>query len=237
MKRKSILNKIRKQVLIGSVSAALCMCAVAVVCILIMRGNIMNTSEKLGVSAAQDSESALETQMQNSLQLLAQNKAAMSDEKLSATAGLVRVIAENTTAILSDPSRHLPYIPAFPDPANAGKIVPQLRLPDGVSLSSVADEAGLLGNISDLLVSQLGSLDFVGGDYIGTEQGVSISADGDSDKKTDIYDPRTRGWYAAAKDANALIWTDVFADSSGRGLSISCAAPFYGADGSFQGVA
>ena len=121
MQKGSIYRKIQKQILFGAIAATVVLCIAAIVCIMVMRGNIMTSSERLGTSAADDSKLALETQMQNSLQQLAQNMAAISDEKLATTAGLVRVISENATAIASSPSRHTPRIPGFPNPAKIGR--------------------------------------------------------------------------------------------------------------------
>jgi len=237
MHKKSISRKIRRQVLISSAAAVLAVCLAAVICISVMRGSVIGTSAQLGAAAANDSKAALEHQMMESLLRLAQNKATISDELLDAVVRLVTVVSENATVIVSDPDGFLPHVPPFPNAANANITVAQLRLPENVSLESVSDEAGLLGNMSALLVSQSDSLDYVASVYIGSEGGVSISADGDSDKKTNVFDPRGRGWYNAAKDAGNLTWTDIFIDNSGRGLGITCAMPFYDAEGEFFGVA
>ena len=236
-RKRSVSKKIRRQVLISSAAATLAVCLAAVVCIFVMRESVMSTSVHLGAAAAHDSKVALEHQMRESLLGLAINKATISDKQLDAVARVVIVVSENATAIVSNPDRYLPQIPSFPNTAFAGRTVAQLRLPEGVSLESVSDEAGLLGNLSTLLVSQHDILGFVASVYIGTENGVSISADGDSDKKTNVFDPRTRGWYNTAKNAQTLAWTDVFIDNSGRGLGITCAMPFYDASGEMIGVA
>jgi len=233
----SISTKIRRQVLISSVVAALAVCLAAMICILIMRASVIGTSERLGTTAAANSKFALEHQMRESLFQLAVNKATISDEQLEAVVRMVTVISESATAIASNPEGFLPHPPSFPNPSYAGITVAQLRLPEGISFEAVETDIGLLGNLSVLLESQHDTLDYVASVYIGSESGVSISADGDSDKKTHFFDPRTRGWYNAAKNANSLTWTDVFIDNSGRGLGITCAMPFYNAQGEFFGVA
>jgi len=234
---KSVSKKIRRQVLISSAAAALAVCLAAIACILIMRDNVIGTSARLGATAADDSKVALELQMQDSLLRLAENKATISDEQLEAVVRMVSVVSENATFIASNPERFLSNPPSFPHPAYGGITVAQLRLPEGVGFESVEEDIGLLGNLSPLLESQKDTLDYVSSVYIGSESGVSISADKDSDKKTNIFDPRTRPWYNAAKDAGVLTWTDIFIDNSGRGLGITCAVPFYDADGELFGVA
>jgi len=235
--KKSVTKKIRRQVLISSIVAALAVCLAAMVCIFFMRENIIATSAELGTTAADDSKAALEHQMRETLHRHAVNKATISDEQLKAVARLVTVVSENATAIASNPDGFMPHPPSFPNVAYAGVTVAQLRLPEGVSFESVSDEVGLLGNLSELLISQHDTLDYVASVYIGSENGVSISADKNSDLKTNIFDPRERGWYNAAKNTDTMIWTDVYPDNSGRGLGITCAVPFYDADGEMFGVA
>jgi sigma-B regulation protein RsbU (phosphoserine phosphatase) len=102
---------------------------------------------------------------------------------------------------------------------------------------SLQGEIGLMANIQDILLSIQTNNDNVGTTYIGTEYGVTVCADPDSARKTPYFDPRTRPWYIDAKQANGLIWTDVFEDYLGRGLAITCAKPFYDAGGNIAGVA
>ena len=236
MNRKSIFQKLRRNMLLSSAAAALAVTLAAVVCILVMRSSVMDISGRLGASAADDSKAALSTQMEDSLLRLAGNKAAISDEKLAMVANMVKVISDSATAVASDPEGSLPKAMNYPDAANAGTTVAQLRLPEGVDLASVSEEVGLLGNLSPLLCSEHDTLDYVASVYLGSERGVSISADKDSDKKTNVYDPRSRSWYTEGKAAGGLIWTDIFVDNSGRGLGITCAKPYYDASGQLQGV-
>jgi hypothetical protein len=81
-----------------------------------------------------------------------------------------------------------------------------------------------------MLLYEYITLDYVTSVYIGTETGISLSADENSDMKTNLFDPRPRPWYTDAVEAGFgyVVWSDVFADSLGRGLSITCSTPFYG---------
>ncbi|MCL2033122.1 MAG: SpoIIE family protein phosphatase [Oscillospiraceae bacterium] len=233
----SIYKKIRKQMLFGSFVAAAVVCLAAVIIISILRGSIIGASEELGTSAAVDSKTALEIQMEESLFQLAGIKSYLIDEKLSAAANLVSITAHNAQYIVSEPEAYLPRTVLFPNAANAGRSVAQLRLAQNADYADLEAEIGLLGNMSALLVSGERSLDYVRSLYIGTESGICISADVDSDQDSVIFDPRARSWYIDAKAAGEMIWTDVFADNFGRGLGITCAMPFYGEDGSLRGVA
>ena len=235
--KKSIYKKIRKQVIIGSAVAALAVSLAAIISLSIMRDNIINTSHELGISAAEDSKVALEYQMEQSLYHLANNKTAISDEKLSAVVNMVTVVADNAETILNNPGSFLPQIPGFPDASNEGIAVAQLRLADEHLFTKLEHEIGLIGNLSEILVSVYRSLDYVTSVYIGTESGISLSADKNSNLKTNIFDPRVRGWYQRGVAVGELAWSDVFVDNSGRGLGIACVMPFYDTKGNLLGVA
>ncbi|MCL2057318.1 MAG: cache domain-containing protein, partial [Oscillospiraceae bacterium] len=233
----SIYKKIRKQMLFGSFVAAAAVCLAAVVCISILRGSVIGASRELGRSAAADSKTALEIQMEESLFQLAGIKASLIDEKFSAAVNLVTITAHSAQHIVSNPGAYLPRPVDFPDVRNAGRSVAQLRLAEGTDHAGALAEISLLGNISELLVSGEQTLDYVRSLYIGTESGICIAADVDSDMDDIIYDARTRSWYIKAKAAGEMIWSDVFVDSFGRGLGITCAMPFYGPGGRLHGVA
>ena len=235
--RKSIYKKIQKRMLFGSAIAALAVCIAAIIIILLMRDGVRSISNDLGSSAANDSKVALEIQMERAMIMLAESKASISDEKLSAVSNMVKVVANKALLISSNPEAFLPQPPDFPDASNEGITVSQLRIANEDYYELLEDKIGLLGNISGILVSLHDSLDYIASIYIGTESGISISADGDSHLKQRTFDPRTRGWYKSAVNAGHLTWSDVFADNSGRGLGISCVKPFYDSNGNLLGVA
>jgi signal transduction histidine kinase/CheY-like chemotaxis protein len=113
-----------------------------------------------------------------------------------------------------------------------------VHIPDrNTDVSTLVDEIGLMANMQDVLIAVQTSNKNAGATFIGTEYGVAVSADHNSVPKTLYYDPRTRVWYKNAKQANDIIWTDVYEDYFGRGLSITCSKPFYDADGRIAGVA
>ncbi len=52
----------------------------------------------------------------------------------------------------------------------------------------------------------------------------------------DPYDPRTRPWYIAAKQAGGLFWTDVYVFYTGQQPGITCTFPFTAGNGKARGV-
>lgn len=79
-------------------------------------------------------------------------------------------------------------------------------------------------------------IDGIGASYYGTEKGEFYIND-NSGVIPSNRDMRERPWYVAAKEADTLIWTDVYEDQEGRGLSITCAMPYYFPDGTLAGIA
>ena len=77
--------------------------------------------------------------------------------------------------------------------------------------------------------------------YIGTETGFFLSYDRNHIEDTtnvdgeDYFNYFTRAWYLKAKREEKLIFTDIDLDWFGRGLTLTCASPFY-KNGKFAGV-
>jgi len=237
MKNNSIYRRIRIHTLIIVIIAFVLAAFISGIALFVVHHNVQLSSNDLGETAADDAKQALISQTEASLSNLAEIKAAVSGEKLASIVEYVDMIAQTATTIMSNPGDYGYKATLFPDPANEGVVVAQLRLPEGMGIREVRDEAAQMGNINDLLVAIMSNNYSAASAYIGSETGVSISADGDSHRKTNIFDPRTRAWYIAAKEENGLIWSDVFVDSSGRGLGITCAKPYYDANGRLAGVA
>ena len=77
--------------------------------------------------------------------------------------------------------------------------------------------------------------------YLGTESGFFLSYDKVhiddtiNDEGEDYFNYFTRAWYLKAKREDRLVFTDIDLDWFGRGLTLTCATPFY-RDGQFAGV-
>jgi len=200
--------------------------------------NVITANNKLGFSAANDAKEALISQIEQTLSRLAQSKAAVSDEKFAIIAEHINIISQTATEIKSNPGKYGRRDISFPDTSNTeGKITVMVQISDNTTYADVRREIDLMANIQDLLIAIQTNNENVGTTYIGTEAGITVCADPDSAQKTPYFNCRTRMWYINAKAANKLIWTDVFEDYLGRGLAITCAKPFYDANGNVAGVA
>ena len=235
----SIFRKIRTHTLVMGIATAAVFIVLITAGLLIIRQAMVSAGNRLGDSAATDARRILIEQTENELSRLAQNKAAVGDEKMSSTAEYIGIISQIATNIKSNPGKYGRREISFPDTTNKeGKVTVMVQIPnENATFNSLRDEIGLMANIQDILFAIQTNNKSVGTTYVGTEYGVTVCADPDSARKTPYFDPRTRVWYKNAKQANDLIWTDVFEDYLGRGLAITCAKPFYDAAGNIAGVA
>ena len=113
---------------------------------------------------------------------------------------------------------------------------------ENVTYDKVHDELSLIANIESIwkpMMEKYG--DTIATTYIGTESGFMISYDDNANmaeysENGEVYfNHISRPWYQKAKAKGKLIFTDLSQDYFGRGLSLTCAKPFYHG-GKFVGV-
>ncbi len=111
-----------------------------------------------------------------------------------------------------------------------------------VDKAKVKEEMSLLANLESIwepMMKESGN--FIATAYAGTESGFMISYDMNADKAEysedgEVYfNHKDRTWFLEAKKQGKLIFTDIEQDYFGRGLSLTCAKPFYH-NGEFAGV-
>jgi sigma-B regulation protein RsbU (phosphoserine phosphatase) len=235
-----IKTKILAVILSTSLGAVVLLSITGMTSILNLRQLTLGHSDRLGSTAAGDSQNALEVQVRNQLMSLAQDRAALTDEKLNAIQNQTRMIADVATRIYTYKNQYAPKFIDYLQPSQAGQLIPHVGTAPGVSIAQFRDEIYRAANIGDILrqctVVDIGIM----GSYIGTREGYSIIVEVDAPPMETDYDARTRNWYRGAQAKDGIFWTDVFADASGKGASISCAMPFYEFSGGrkiFKGVA
>ena len=238
MAYNSIFSKIRKHVLFIVIAIMTLVTLIIGVGLYVIRYNVISANNILGASAANDAKLTLVKQIEDALLLLAENRAAVGDEKFANIAEHINIITQNATHIRSNPNEYGRRNISFPDTSNKdGKVTVMMQISENTSLAPLRSEIDLMANIQDLLLAIQTNNKSVGTTYISTEAGITICADPDSAQKTPYFNCRTRMWYINAKAANKQIWTDVFEDYLGRGLAITCAKPFFDARGNIAGVA
>jgi sigma-B regulation protein RsbU (phosphoserine phosphatase) len=234
--KHSIYKKIRKYVLFSSLGTAILVSLAAVINFFIVREEIEESSVDYAYAMFDSVGEVVVEQKVNELLQSTANAAVILDSFFETVSRNVTLMGENAEALITNPDNFLPQEVNFPDPRYEGIPVAQLSLDRLENYEQLSDEIGLLANLSTLLVSSYKSLDYIQSVYIGTQSGITISVDTDSNLKPVVFDPRERAWYRTAVDADELDWTNIYPDALGRGLVISCAKPVYNRDGSIYGV-
>lgn len=109
-------------------------------------------------------------------------------------------------------------------------------------INDVNDELSLLANMESIwqpFMKKYGET--IATIYLGTETGFMLSYDNNANmaeysENGEVYfDHINRPWYKLAKKEGKMIFTDLTQDYFGRGLSLTCAKPFYN-NNEFAGV-
>ena len=190
------------------------------------------------------SEEALLTRMEHTLSERVQSKALLADSELGKYAGYIEAFAEYLHQLYVAPEEYVAHPVSPPDKNNGGVYTLQRALAsESLSLGRVKTEIDLLGNAEQIfhpvMIEERGLITSI---YLETESGVMIAYDQNADISAaedngEVYaDFRDSGWYRLAMEKEKPCFTDVYEDSFGRGLTISCAAPFYDASGKAAGV-
>ncbi|MBO6107795.1 MAG: SpoIIE family protein phosphatase [Eubacterium sp.] len=198
--------------------------------------NIRNTGEK-----------ALLNEGSKKLVNLVADKALLANSQLEHYKNMVRDFASYIHKYYKNPENYVPR--AFPeydvnDPDIAGKYTLQYALAHEVDKNSakwqeIKEEMMLCGNLVDQMDTAITAED---SDILTTywtfESGFMISYDNvpELGPEDHIYDFSDSEWFVRMRDKQEIFFTDVYLDSFGRGLTITCAAPFYDASDKYAGV-
>ena len=224
-KRRTIRSKMRTVVLMISMISLIFLSLEAAASMLFMRSM---------------SKKALISQMEQNLKNTVRSRADLVDAWLQRYAGEVTYFADYIHNLYSNPDmvKEAVVLPASAE--NKGKLVMQAaRISEDIPEENVAAETALLGNLEMIFYPILTeNEDVITSAYFATERGLTMAYDKQSDMKVDFpfFNALETNWYKLAKEEGTTVFTDVYLDSFGRGLTITCVSPFFEADGAFAGV-
>ena len=234
--KKMILNTLTFSMIALVLTSVICLGAISVI-----KGTAVDSSQELGESASNTSTMSMIAQLEDSITTQAQDKSVMAEQKLDAYAHAVTEFASYAHALYKRADRYPDREVERPLKENAGKWAMQRTLENkGISYDSVREDSKLLGNMYDLFNPVVKNNEDIASIYMGTTDGLLISYDTNSDAGEETgesyYDYFSSGWYNQGKKAKGCEFTETYQDGYGRGLTISCLAPFTDADGNFKGV-
>ena len=220
-RKTSIKQRIQKMVLQISIAAILLTSVVGIITML----NIRRVSQK-----------ALLVQMENAMCDVTRNRAQRADLQLNVYSSYISRCVSYIESLYAAPQTFAKR-PVLPPDASKKGVYSMQRYPvsKDIKLTAIEDELALLGNLESLWLPMM-KMDgaMITTIYVGTESGFLISYDknadiaefndGDTESYFDFF---KSSWYLDAKKADKAFFTDLYPDSYGRGLMISCAAPFH----------
>ncbi len=201
-----------------------------------------NEKQKDGITAI--SGQTMDAEIAGNLGSRTLMQAYIADDLFSDTADTVGTLSEYTRILFKDnalyPARDVP----LPDAALDGKASVQLLTADGVDTNdpAVAEKIGLIGNLSDLMLSVYEKAD-VDSCYVALPEGVMILVDDHASSKFDadgeiVSIPISeRDWYRGAIEKGGVYFTDIVSDVFTGQYCVMCAIPVYDESGNIAAVA
>ena len=195
---------------------------------------VTETNELQKEAIASISQETMDAVISESLGTQTQMQAYIADDLFSDTANTVRTIGDYAGMLLSSPERTSAREVALPNAALDGTASVQLLTEADVDLSNpiIAERVGLLGNMSELLLSLYGNAE-VDSCYVALPEGVMLLVDDHPSSKFDesgnlVSIPiREREWYSGAVETGALYFTDIAADVFTGKYCVMCSVPVY----------
>lgn len=205
-----------------------------------IRNSAVSGSTKLGEDASDISTTAMVKQLENSIIQQAEDKAKLAEQKLEVYSLSVNYAANFATSLYKNPNDYPNREVQYASEENAGIWAMQLGLENtSVNYDNLRGESRLLGNMEDAFSSMVQNTGDVLSVYMATESGLMISYDKYSQlavgEENLYYEFKDSEWYNMGRSAKEAVFTDTYWDGYGRGLTITCVAPFYDAAGQFQG--
>ena len=204
--------------------------------IYVIRGSTLESSRELGETASTISADAMMRELENSISNQATDKALLTEQKLSAYSNSLLYAVSYAETLYRSPEDYPDREVSLPLLENAGIWAMQLLLASGETpYEQLRDESRLLGNMEDVFIPIVEKQDNISTIYLGTESGLMVSYDPYSNPSEGYYEFRSASWYQLGKETEGYAFTEAYQDGFGRGLTITCVAPFTDADGRFAG--
>ena len=209
-----------------------------------MQRKLVEYNGMLGDKAGEISSASMKDEVTERLMKIAIGQADIVDSNFSHFKATVELLASDATYLYEHPAKFGRITIEEPKAENDGKLVVHITHSKNTDMSdpAVIDEAGLLGNESNTLMSAHAGNPSMAKCYIATESGLMIEADRDSSAKiaedgsVAFYEAAERPWYIGTKAANSTFFTNVTPEASGKRIGMMCGSPVT-RYGQFMGVA
>ena len=240
MGENTVAKKMIRNTLTFSLVTLILATIISLSAIYLIRDSAVSGSTQLGVNASEISAQAMTEELERNTLRQVEDKAKLAEQKLGTYANAIEYAASYAQSLYERadafPKRELELAKA----ENAGIWTMQLGFENrSVDYASLRSESELLGNMEDVFAPIVQNNRSILTIYMGTETGLIVSYDPDSQlaagEGNEYYDFWSSLWYKLGRAEGKCVFTDTYWDGYGRGLTITCVAPFYRPDGSFAG--
>ena len=241
---RPLRTKIALAIIIVVVAALLCVGAVFYINSKRISRTMMDSNRQMTGTSREMTAASMDEITRVRLQELADDKATIADRTFYEFQQAVSMVATAAEALYENSGDYAQRPVPAPDPEKDGELSVQTLYATETDPAdpAVAREAGLLGNLQDILYSVNAHYENIASVYFASETGIVVQADYISAKKFDEngalmpLDAKTRPWYQGAAAAGRTFITSVTKDAHTPRLGIMCGVPVY-SDGALKGIA
>ena len=206
--------------------------------------DLITANTKIADTSGEVSMSSMTSLTQTRLKEMASAKAETANEIFEDFRQDVSTVAEAAGHLYDHADRYGRQTVPEPDAANDGNLSVQMLYADYADRDDPAfqDEAGLMGNLSDILYAINSQSESMASVYYASASGFMVQADYIAGRKFDAegnlmpMNARERPWYAGAYMTEGPYLTPVTKDAHTDKLAIMCGVPVF-AGGKIAGVA
>lgn len=209
-----------------------------------MNKTFTDSNARLGEKAGEISSRSIEDEVLSRMMEIANGQADIVDSNFNHFKNSVELVASDATYLYEHASEYGRVKIDEPRAENDGNLVVHITHSEKTDMTDprIIDEAGLLGNESNTLMSIHAGNPSMAKSYIATESGLMIEADrASSDKIAEdgsvkFYEAHERPWYSETKEAGETHFTNVTPEANGKRIGFMCGSPVT-RFGKFMGVA
>ena len=243
MERLGIKKQVLYLILACSLTTLLVAGGVALYGMMTIKADAVAIGLDIGEKAADKSSEDLKAGAESSMQIIVLGRAGEINRFFGDFRNDVLSLADEMNLITQNAADYSPQKLRRTTARNkAGKIFVNSQYANAISANNpaVQHELAMSANVQDFLLHLNKGDTTTASTYVVSQNGFMISADTvpnqDEFSPQGYFDYRQRPWYQKAVQSGAPVFSEVFADSDGRGLALSCSAPYYNANGEIAGV-
>lgn len=229
-------TKILIIILSTSLSALLCISIISYIEMLELTQYSQNSSIKLGMTSASESQKALLDQAKDSLLKLALEQAENIDSTFLRVQEELLIARDYTESLYAKSENFQGRDLPLPDETEKSVLSSKYMLAPGVNMTpDLKEEIKLISNLEYVLDPTIRSNSIFFNVYLGTKDGISYRHSTSNSYNKD-YDVRKRDWFTSAMSKNRdIVWLDTYYDPFGYTV-LSAAAAYQDGANNLRGV-